>query len=188
MGLRQVPNLVTIRPADATETVEAWRIAMMRRWGPTALILSRQSLPVLDRTQLAPADGVHRGGYILWQAAAPPETILIGTGSEVHLALEAGRHLQKNGINSRVVSLPSWELFDAQPLDYRTTVLPPEIRCRIAIEAGSPLGWERYVGLDGFTIGLHRFGASAPGKVLYEKIGLTAQHIADEAQRLLSRR
>jgi len=188
MGLRQVPNLATIRPADATETVEAWKIALSRRQGPTALILSRQGLPVLDRTRLSPASGVSSGGYILWQSAESPEAIIIGTGSEVHLALDADRRLQKIGVNSRVVSMPSWELFDAQPLDYRNTVLPPEIRCRIAIEAGSPLGWERYVGLDGVTIGVPRFGASAPGKVLYEKLELTAQHIVDHVQRLLARR
>ena len=185
MGLRAVPELVTLRPADATETAEAWKVAMERRHGPTALILSRQSLPLLDRKALAPAGGVRRGGYILWESATPPEVILIGTGSEVHIALEAGRMLQEKSIAARVVSLPSWELFDAQPSDYRNEVLPPGIRARISIEAATPLGWERYVGLDGIAIGLSRFGVSAPGKVIYEKLGLTAQRVVDEARQLL---
>jgi len=183
-GLRSVPNLVTIRPADATETVEAWRVALERHHGPTALVLSRQNLPILDRKRLAPASGVHRGGYTLWEATTSPDVILIGTGSEVHIALEAGKLLQDKGIAARVVSLPSWELFDAQPDEYRNAVLPPDIRARISIEAAVPLGWERYVGLDGVAIGLSRFGASAPGKVIYEKLGLTAQHVVEAAQNL----
>jgi len=188
MGLRTVPRLVTLRPADATETVEAWKVALEHRHGPTALVLTRQNLPVLNRTELAPASGVQYGGYILWEAAAPPDIILIGTGSEVHIALEAGELLQEKGIAARVISLPSWELFAAQPVEYRNAVLPPNIRARISIEAGTPLGWERYVGLDGIAIGLSRFGASAPGKVIYEKLGLTAQHMVDEALKLLQRR
>lgn len=188
MGLRAVPNLVTIRPADATETVEAWRIAMERRHGPTALILSRQNLPVLDRTELAPAGGVRRGGYILWQAAgATPDVILMGTGSEVHIALEAGKLLHHKGLAARVVSLPSWELFDAQPPEYHHGVLPPNIRARVSIEAATPLGWERYTGLDGVTIGVPRFGVSAPAAVIYEKLGLTAQRVVDESLRLVQR-
>ncbi len=188
MGLRVVPNLVTIRPADATETVEAWKIAVENRHGPTALIFSRQNLPVLDRSALPPARGLRRGGYILWQATAAPEVIIIGTGSEVHIALEAGKLLQERGVAARVVSLPSWELFDAQPAEYRDEVLPPGIRARISIEAASPLGWERYVGLDGVAIGVSRFGVSAPGRVIYEKLGLTAQRIVDEALQLLRRK
>jgi transketolase len=182
-----VPNLITIRPADATETVEAWKVAMERRNGPTALILSRQNLPLLDRTALTPASGVQRGGYVLWDAQAQPDIILIGTGSEVHIALEVGRLLQDKGVSARVVSLASWKLFDAQPAEYRNEVLPPDIRARVSIEAGTPLGWERYVGLDGVAIGLSRFGASAPGEVLYEKLGLTTQRMLDEALRLLQR-
>ena len=183
-GLRSVPNLVTIRPADATETVEAWKIALQRRHGPTALVLSRQNLPVLDRRNLAPASRVQQGGYILWEAAATPEVIIMGTGSEVHIALEAGKLLQERGIKARIVSLPSWELFDAQPVEYRETVLPESIKARISIEAGSPLGWERYVGDDGVIIGISHFGASAPAKVIYEKLGLTVQRVADEAENL----
>jgi len=188
MGLRTVPNLVTIRPADATETAEAWKAAMENRHGPTALVFSRQGLPVLDRTVLAPASGVQRGGYVLWEAATSPQVILIGTGSEVHIALEAGRLLQDEGITARVVSMPSWELFEAQPDEYRDSVLPPDVRARVSIEAGTPLGWERYVGLDGTAIGLNRFGSSAPSKVLYEKLGLTAQNVAAEARKLITRK
>lgn len=185
MGLRTVPNLMVLRPADATETVEAWKIALQCCHGPTALLLSRQNLPVLDREALAPASGVQRGGYVLWEAAVPPDVILIGTGSEVHIALEAGKILQQKGVAARVVSLPSWELFDAQPAEYRNDVLPPGVLSRISIEAGVPLGWERYIGLGGVAIGLPRFGASAPGQVVYEQLGLTAQRMTNEALQLL---
>ncbi|MEW6141577.1 MAG: transketolase [Chloroflexota bacterium] len=187
MGLRIVPNLVTIRPADATETAEAWKIAMERRDGPTALICTRQNLPVLDRSQLAAADGVRCGGYVLWETGGMPQVILIGTGSEVHIALEGGRLLQAEGVHARVVSLPSWELFDTQPLEYRESVLPLKVKARVSIEAGVTVGWEHYIGLDGIAIGLNRFGASAPGPVLYEQFGLTARRMADEAKRLIRR-
>jgi transketolase len=182
-----VPDLVVLRPADATETVQAWKIALQRRHGPTALVLSRQNLAVLDRKTLTPASGVLRGGYILWEATTSPDVILIGTGSEVHIALEAGKLLQESNVAARVVSLPAWELFDAQPAEYRNAVLPPDIKARISIEAASPLGWERYVGSEGIVIGLPRFGASAPWKVIYEQLGLTARHMADEALNLLQR-
>ena len=187
MGLRTVPGLVTIRPADATETVEAWKVALERRQGPTALVLSRQKLPVLDRTALAPASGTERGGYILWQAAGEPAVIIIGTGSEVHIALEAARLLEDRGVRARLVSMPSWELFEAQPPAYRNQVLPPDLRRRVSIEAGVTLGWERYVGSEGITIGVSRFGASAPGKTVYEKFGLTAQHVVDAVLKLVQR-
>ncbi len=184
-GLRAVPNLVTIRPADATEAAEAWRVAMERSHGPTALVLSRQNLPVLDRRVLAPAAGLHKGGYVLWEMKSPPDIILIGTGSEVHIALEAGRLLEQHGIAARVVSLPSWELFEKESPEYRDKVLPPAVARRISIEAASPLGWERYVGPEGVIIGVNRFGASAPGDVIYQNLGLTPQRVANEAQRLL---
>jgi transketolase len=184
-GLRAVPNLTVLRPADATETVEAWRAALGRRQGPTALIFTRQKLPVLDRKELAPADGLQRGGYILWQATESPEVILIGTGSEVHIALEAGKLLEEKGISARIVSLPSWELFDAQPAEYKESVLPPKLRARVSMEAAATLGWERYVGSEGVAIGIDHFGASAPGRVIYEHFGLTAERMADEALRLL---
>lgn len=160
----------------------------MRRHGPTALILSRQSLPILHRKELASAQGLQQGGYILWEASASPDIILISTGSEVHIALDSGKLLLQKGIKARVVSLPSWELFDMQPESYREHILPSNIRARISIEAGTPLGWERYVGLEGKAIGLSHFGSSAPGKVLYEKFGLTAQRLLNDAVHLLERR
>jgi len=184
-GLRAVPRLVVLRPADATETVEAWKIALERCQGPTALILTRQKLPLLDRKILAPASEVQRGGYILWQAKGKPGVILIGTGSEVHIALEAGRLLAEKGIAARVVSLPSWELFATQPVEYRHSVLPPEIKARVSIEAAATMGWERYVGSEGIAIGIDRFGVSAPYQEIYQKLGLTARRMAEEAERLL---
>ncbi len=187
-GLRAVPNLTVIRPADATETIEAWKIALENRQGPTALILTRQKLPLLDRKILAPAGGVQRGGYILWQSAESPAIILIGTGSEVHIALEAGRLLEQKGIVASVVSLPCWGLFDAQPEEYRKSVLPPDIKARVSIEAAATMGWKKYVGDEGIAIGIDRFGASAPYRVIYDNFGLTAQRMADEAERLLKGR
>jgi transketolase len=186
-GLRAVPNLVMLRPADATETAEAWQLALERHNGPTALALTRQKLPVLNRNELAAASGTHRGGYILWQSDSQPKVILIATGSEVHIALEAGKLLAQSNISARVVSLPSWELFDDQPIEYRHSVLPPAIKARVSMEAASPLGWERYVGDSGVIIGLDRFGASAPGDIIYQQLGLTARHMADEAQHLLGK-
>jgi transketolase len=188
MNLRAVPNLTVIRPADATETTEAWKAALRNTDGPTALVFTRQKLPVLDRTVYPPAAGVQRGAYVLWQAHdGAPEIILIGVGSELHIALQAGEVLAEEGTNARVVSMPSWELFDQQPAAYRDSVLPPDIRARVAIEAGTVTGWEHYVGLDGAVVGMTSFGASAPGAVLYEEFGLTAQHVADKARSLLSR-
>jgi transketolase len=185
VGLRSVPNLTTIRPADATETVEAWKLALEKSDGPTALVLTRQSLPVLDRKALAPSEGVRRGGYVLWESSSEPEAVLIATGSEVHIALEAGRMLKEKGISSRVVSLPSWEIFEAQSEDYRRTVIPPACKAKVSVEAASTLGWGRYVGDSGVSIGIDHFGASAPGKMLYEKFGITAQRVVAEAMRLL---
>ena len=186
LGMRGVPNLVVLRPADATENVEAWKVAMERTNGPTVMVLSRQALPVLDRDELAPASGVQKGGYVLWEDSPNPEVILMGTGSELHIAFAAGKTLSESGVSARVVSLPSWELFDAQPREYRDSVLPPDVRARISIEAATPVGWERYVGLDGVVVGIPHFGASAPASVLYEKFGLTAQHLVDEARRLVA--
>jgi transketolase len=187
MSLRLIPNLVTLRPANAAETVEAWRVALERRHAPTAIITSRQNLPNLDLTAVAPAAGARQGGYVLWEASVSPKVILIGTGSEVSLALEAGRLLLKEDLAARVVSLPSWELFDAQTQEYRDRVLPPALRARVSIEAGTPVGWERYVGPEGVAMGIGRFGASAPGPVLYEKFGLTAASMAETALRLVRR-
>jgi len=186
MGLRAVPNLRVIRPADATETVEAWKAAVQRKDGPTALVLTRQDLPVLDRTKYAPADGLQRGAYVLWEAAkGTPEVIIIGTGSEVHIALEAGEKLGAEGVRARVVSMPSWAMFDRQPAEYRESVLPPAVRARVAVEAGAKLGWEHYVGLEGAVVGLDHFGASAPYKTIYEHFGITPQAVIDAAKRVL---
>ncbi|HJX38098.1 MAG TPA: transketolase [Anaerolineae bacterium] len=188
MNLRAVPNLTVIRPADATETAEAWRVALLNRRGPTALVFTRQELPVLDRRELAPAAGLQQGAYVLWEASvAAPEVILIGTGSEVHIALEAGRQLASLAINVRVVSMPSWELFDRQPASYRDGVLPPAVKARVAVEAGITLGWEHYVGLEGAVVGMKGFGASAPGEVLYEEFGITATHVVAQAKALIGR-
>jgi transketolase len=187
IGLRSVPELVTIRPADAAETIEAWKLALQRKDGPTALILTRQNVPVLDRKALSSASGVQKGGYILREPANQPQLLLITTGSEVHIALEAAKKLEDKCVAARVVSLPSWEIFDRQSDEYKESVLPQEIRARISIEASTPLGWQKYVGLDGVCIGIPRFGASAPGEVIYEKLGLTADHIVEEAEKLLRR-
>ncbi len=186
MNLRAIPNLTVIRPADAEETVEAWRIALMKDDGPTALIFTRQGVPLLDRSECGPAEGLHRGGYILWQSGKEePEVILIGTGSETHIALEAGKQLAEEGVGVRVVSLPSWEIFDQQPAEYREDVLPPSVRIRVAVEAGIKLGWEHYVGLEGVVVGMESFGASAPASVLYDKFGITPEHVAQAARGLL---
>jgi transketolase len=186
MNLRAVPGLTVIRPADAGETVEAWRQALLNREGPTALIFTRQNVPVLERKEPVSASCLEKGGYILWESdAGQPKIILIGAGSEVILALEAAKALSSEGLRVRVVSLPSWEIFDRQRTEYRNHVLPKEVRARVAVEAGIKLGWEHYVGLDGVVVGLDRFGASAPAKVLYEKFGITAESIAQAAKALI---
>jgi len=188
-ALRAIPHLTVIRPADATETVVAWRVALEHREGPVALILTRQGLPILDRTVLAPADGLTRGAYVLAEAeGGRPDVILIATGSEVHVALAAQKWLAEQEVKARVVSMPSWELFEQQPQSYHDEVLPPEVTARLAIEAGVPQGWHRYVGTGGDVIGIERFGASAPYKVLWEKYGFTAENIAARALEMLKRR
>ncbi len=185
-ALRAIPNLYVFRPADAKETVIAWRVALQRRHGPTALILTRQALPVLEQ----PVENADRGAYILLEAPGEgdPQVILLASGSEVHLAVAAAQRLIAEGVRARVVSMPCWELFEAQPLEYRQQVLPPEVRARVAIEAGATLAWGRYVGLDGIVIGLDRFGASAPAKVLFEQFGLTAEAIVTATKKLLTER
>jgi len=186
-ALRAIPNLVVIRPADSNETVAAWRVALERRDGPTALILTRQKLPVLFETMRDPAETVGRGAYVLADSSGVSSVLLIASGSEVHLALEARDLLAQRGVAVRVVSMPSWELFDAQPASYRDSVLPPEVTARLAIEAGVTLGWEKYVGPAGEVVGLDRFGASAPYRVLMEKFGFTADAVAERVLRLLGR-
>ena len=185
--LRAIPGMLVLRPADATETVEAWRVAISHRMGPVALVLTRQKLPVLDRASLAPAAGVGRGGYVLWDPPGGPQAILIATGSEVHVALEAAKQLGEEGVRARVVSLPSWELFEAQPRAYRESVLPPHIRARVGIEAASPFGWLRYITDDGEMLALDHFGASAPAERLFAEFHFTPKHAAAAVHRVLGR-
>ncbi|MBP7830752.1 MAG: transketolase [Kiritimatiellae bacterium] len=183
-ALRAIPKLAVIRPADPAETAEAWRIALDRRQAPTAIVLSRQAVPHLDRA--AAVGGVEQGAYVLWQSGAgEPDIILIGTGSETAVALDAGRILAGEGKRVRVVSMPSWELFERQPDSLKESVLPAACARRIAVEAGSPQGWDRYVGPAGRVIGLSRYGASAPYKTLAEKFGFTAAQVATHARELL---
>ncbi len=187
-ALRAIPNLVLIRPCDANETVFAWRVALEHRDGPTALILTRQSLPVLDQSEVARAANLARGGYVLRDPPdGDPDLILIGSGSEVHLALAAQELLSQQGVAARVVSMPSWRLFDAQPRPYRDEVLPPTVSARLAIEAGVAQGWEKYIGPTGDVVSIERFGASAPYQVLMEQFGFTPSAVAERAQRLLSK-
>jgi transketolase len=186
MALRVVPNLHVIRPADANETTEAWRLAMQRTDGPTALVLTRQKIATLDRTELGDASGTRRGAYILVDAgSAALDAIVIATGSEVSLALEARELLEKAGVGCRVVSMPCWELFETQPDDYRESVLPAAVKARVSVEAGVTFGWRRYLGEKGRAIGIDRFGASAPGEVVFEKLGLTPASVAETVKRLL---
>jgi transketolase len=188
LSLRAIPGLVTIRPGDANEVAEAWRLTLGLRHEPVALILSRQALPTLDRTKYAPASGLAQGAYVLADApGGAPEVLLIATGSEVSLCVAAHELLVKEGIRSRVVSMPSWELFDDQPVEYRDAVLPPSVKARVAVEQATTLGWERYVGLDGHIVGMRTFGASAPLKELQKKFGFEPERVVAAAKRQLGR-
>jgi transketolase len=184
-SLRLIPNLTVLRPAEATETAVSWEIALKNSHGPTALSLTRQGLPTFDRSRLAPARKTAFGAYVL-SDADDGEAILMASGSEVQIALDAQSLLAEQGIGARVVSMPSWELFEAQPIEYRNSVLPPDIQARVSIEAGQTLGWERYVGQKGVAIGLDRFGASAPYQEIYQNLGLTAEAMAEAVAKLLS--
>jgi len=187
-SLRAMPNMMVVRPSDATETVEAWRAALQHTGGPVALILTRQKLPVLDRTVLAPAAGLAKGAYVVVETSGRlPDVILIATGSEVALALDVHARLTEAGTASRVVSMPCWELFEAQPQSYRDMVLPPEVRARVSIEAAATFGWERYVGRDGASVGIDRFGASAPAPVLMREFGFTPEHVMETVRTVLAR-
>jgi transketolase len=186
MSLRAMPGFTSIRPADANEAREAWKAAIAHRDGPVGLVLSRQKLPVLDRGKFAAADGLSRGAYVLAEASGGvPRVLLIASGSEVPLALEARERLERDGIPARVVSMPSWELFDRQPAEYRETVLPASVPARLAIEAGATLGWKRYVGDRGDAIGLDRYGASAPGETVMKELGFNVDHVVRRAKALL---
>lgn len=186
MSLRAMPGMTIIRPADANEAREAWRVAIEHRDGPVGLVLSRQKLEVIDRERYASADGLARGAYVLAEESEDePELILIATGSEVGLALEAREKLEAEGIATRVVSMPSWELFDRQPDAYRREVLPPTVGARLAIEAGASLGWKRYVGDRGDSVSLDRYGASAPGEEVLEELGFSVENVVKRAKALL---
>jgi transketolase len=187
-ALRAIPGFTLIRPADANETVAAWALAMRRR-GPVALALTRQKVPVLDTDLETVAEGMERGAYVLRSSSGGrPELVLVATGSEVSLALEAASRIEREeGSRVQVVSMPCTQLFDEQPVDYRERILPPGTPA-LAIEAGSPLGWWKYVGDRGDVLGIERFGASAPGPVVMEKLGFTVEHVVQRARALLGRR
>jgi transketolase len=185
-SMRAIPNFMVIRPCDANETAYAWRIAVHSKTTPVALIFTRQKLPVLDRTKLAGADGTLKGAYVLADTPnGKPDIILIATGSEVSLVVEAREVLEKEGIHARVVSMPSWELFEQQSQQYRDAVLPPEVLPRLAVEAASPLGWRRYVGDHGDVIGVERFGASAPGDRVMKEYGFSVDNVCEHARSLV---
>jgi transketolase len=184
-ALRSMPHLAVIRPADANETAEAWKAALSNPGRPHALIFSRQKLPVLDRKKYSSAAGLSKGGYVLSDSKGTPDIILIGSGAEVHLTLEAAEVLREEGLKVRVVNMVCFEYFDEQPEAYRRKVLPPSVEARLAVEAGATLGWYKYVGLKGGVVGIDRFGASAPAKVLFEKFGFTVDNIVSKARKLL---
>jgi transketolase len=187
-ALRAIPQLIVIRPGDANETALAWRVAIETRHRPVALVLTRQNVPTLDRHQFASVEGLRRGAYILAEApGGKPDVILIGTGSEVALVVAARQKLAEQKIQARVVSMPSWELFELQPPEYRESVLPAAIRPRLAVEAALPQGWHRYVGDSGDIIGIERFGASAPGNVVMEKFGFTVEHVVERSLKLVGK-
>ena len=185
-SLRAIPNMIVIRPADANEVTEAWRVVMEQKQHPVALCLTRQAVPTLDRTKFAPAAGLRQGGYILSDCAGTPDIILIGTGSELQLVIEAGEKLKADGVKVRIVSLPSWELFEQQPAEYRAKVLPAGVRKRVSVEAGASQGWHRYVGLDGAVIAHDGFGASAPFKEVYKHFGFTTENVYQTAKAVLA--
>jgi transketolase len=187
-SLRAIPGLDVIRPADANEVAEAWRAALDRTHQPVALVLTRQDVPILDRSRYASAEGVRRGGYVLADPdGSEPEVILIATGSEVALAVAAHEKLASEGVRSRVVSLPCWELFERQDQGYRDEVLPPSITARVSVEEASTLGWDRFVGPEGAKVGMHTFGSSAPLKDVQTKFGFTPDKVAEKAKEVLGR-
>jgi transketolase len=189
MALRAIPKLLVVRPADGNETAAAWRLAIERRDGPTVLAFSRQAAPHLAHTAERAPEGLQCGAYVVSEAqGGSPEAIIIGTGTEVSLAVDAQALLHQRGVPTRVVSMPCWELFEAQDQGYRDEVLPPSVRCRVSVEAGVTLGWERWVGTEGARIGIDgRFGASAPYKTIMRELGFTAENVADKALALVER-
>jgi transketolase len=185
-ALRAIPGLTVIRPCDANETTVAWRLAIESRNRPVALVFTRQELPVIDRSRFASAEGLQRGAYVLSDVPGnKPDLILIASGSEIALSIAAQQVLAEKGVKARIVSMPSWDLFDAQSREYREDVLPSSIGARLAIEAGVSQGWHKYVGDKGDVLSLDHFGASAPGKVVFEKFGYTVDNVVARALRLL---
>jgi transketolase len=187
-ALRAIPHVVVIRPCDANETAAAWRVALEIQEQPVALVLTRQSVPTLTYTQNSSVEGVRRGAYILIESESDPDMILIASGSEIHLLIDVRQQLKEQMIDARIVSIPSWELFEAQSQEYHDSVLPPSVRPRLAVEAGVPQGWHRYVGDQGDVIGLDRFGASAPASVLMREFGFTVENILQKALGLFSQK
>ncbi|MFU8806588.1 MAG: transketolase-like TK C-terminal-containing protein, partial [Bradymonadaceae bacterium] len=186
-ALRAIPNFRVLRPADANEVRDCWRIAVEHTDGPSALVLTRQNVPTFDTSALKSVGDATKGAYILADApSGTPEVILMSTGSEVAICLEAWRTLTDEGIEARLVSMPSWEVFSVQDKDWQDRVLPPNVRRRLSVEAATTFGWERWVGFEGATIGIDHFGASAPFETVYEKFGLTPSHVADRAKKLLA--
>jgi transketolase len=185
-SLRMIPGLIVLRPADANEVTEAWKVIMKLHHGPAVLVLTRQALPVIDRGKYAATSGLEKGAYVLADAAdGKPDVLLLGTGSEVALCLEAYERLSVEGIKARVVSMPSWELFDDQPQEYRDLVLPPDVTARVSVEQASTFGWAKYVGATGHSIGMRSFGASAPLKDLVKKFGFTPERVIAAAREQL---
>ncbi len=182
MSLRLIPHMRLIRPADANETAVAWKLAVESEKHPTALSLTRQAVPTFDRTKYASAEGLRKGAYVFSDVQGTPDVILIGTGSELHLAVEAQEKLASEGIKARVVSMPCWDLFDAQSAEYKESVLPSAVRARVAVEAGIPIGWERYVGLEGRVVGQGQFGASGPAKEVLKHFGFTSENVVEHAK------
>jgi transketolase len=182
MSLRLIPCMRLIRPADANETAVAWKLAIESTRHPTALALTRQAVPTFDRSKYAGAEGVRKGAYVFSDTQGIPDVILIGTGSELQLALAAQEKLAIEGVKARVVSMPCWDLFDAQSAEYKESVLPTAVRARVAVEAGTPIGWERYVGLDGRVVGQNQFGASAPAKEVFKHFGFTTENVVEHAR------
>jgi transketolase len=184
-ALRSIPGVVLLRPADANETSAAWSFAIAHKGGPVAIALTRQKLTIIDRTKYASADGVHKGAYILKDSDGTPDLIIMASGSEVEISLKAAEELETTGVKTRVVSFPSWEIFDNQSDEYKNSVLPNEVRARLSVEAGVKFGWEKYVGLDGSSISIEGFGASAPAAKLFEEYGFTVAKIVDEGKKLV---
>jgi len=186
--MRAIPGLILIRPADANEVREAWKVILQLHHEPAVLVLTRQAVPTIDRTKYAAAAGLARGAYVLADApGGDPEVILIGTGSEVALCLEAYEQLIREGVRARVVSMPSWELFDDQDQQYRDSVLPPDVKARVSVEEASDFGWTKYTGCEGHNIGIETFGASAPLKHLLKKFGFNADHVVAAAKGQIER-